>query len=72
MKMVVALDALTCPSCLTKIEKAVGRVTGVETVKVLFNASKVKVTTDSSVSEASLTEPIERLGYDVKGVKVSA
>ena len=41
----IQLGTLTCPSCMQKIESAVKGLDGVEqdTVKVLFNASKVKL-----------------------------
>lgn len=37
------LDGMTCPSCLTKIEKAVEETPGTDNIKVLFNAGKLKV-----------------------------
>ncbi|NCB67076.1 MAG: heavy metal-binding protein, partial [Bacilli bacterium] len=39
---VIQLGPVTCPSCIKKIEAAVSKIEGVETVKVLFNSSKVK------------------------------
>ncbi len=36
------LETLTCPSCITKIEGAVKKMSGVKMVEILFNASKVK------------------------------
>ena len=56
MKIIMQLGTLTCPSCMTKIEKAVANHDGVENVKVLFNASKVKANFDP-VSYTHLTLP---------------
>lgn len=42
------LEPLTCPSCIKKIEGKVGKMDGVEEVKVLFNSSKVKVDYDEA------------------------
>ena len=44
----IQLDTLTCPSCVLKIESAVKNLAGVDkdSLKVLFNASKVKVDFD--------------------------
>lgn len=60
------LEPLTCPSCIKKIEGKVGKIEGVEEVKVLFNSSKVKaVYDDSKISPEEMKEVIEKLGYPV-------
>ncbi|SFD69637.1 copper ion binding protein [Lentibacillus persicus] len=60
------LEPLTCPSCIKKIEGKLGKMDGVENVKVMFNASKVKSTFDESkVTSDELKETIEKLGYPV-------
>ena len=48
-KAVIQLETLSCPSCMQKIENAVKGLNGVnqDSLKVLFNASKVKVDFDS-------------------------
>lgn len=70
-KVIFQLGTLTCPSCLQKIETAVGGQTGVENVKVLFNASKVKAVIDASKTSADqLKQVIENLGYTVENTKV--
>jgi len=64
---------LTCPSCLTKIQKALAKQPGVQTVKVLFNASKVKVSFDeTSTTAETLADVVTELGYTVKQIKVKA
>jgi copper chaperone CopZ len=69
---VFQLEPLTCPSCIKKIETALHKVTGVDSVKVLFNTSKVKTQFDESQIEADqLIETIKRLGYAVLSTKVS-
>ncbi|WP_125702143.1 heavy-metal-associated domain-containing protein [Lacticaseibacillus daqingensis] len=70
-KIIMQLDELTCPSCLTKIEGAVKNTPGVGTVKVLFNAGKVKAEfDDSQVSADTLSGVVAKLGYTVQQVKV--
>ena len=68
-KLVYQLDGLTCPSCLQKIEGALGQQAGVKTVKALFN-SKVKAQIDPSVTNAdALKKTITDLGYTVVNVR---
>lgn len=69
-KVMMKLGGLTCPSCLTKIEKSVENVDGTADVKVLFNAGKVKFTLDTNLaSPDTVKENIEKMGYAVQGVK---
>lgn len=70
-RAILQLDGLTCPSCMTKIQSALVHQAGVEKVKVLFNASKAKVEfDDSQVSAEELGQVVDRLGYEVKKIKV--
>ena len=67
------LETLTCPSCMLKIEGALKGVEGVEqdTVKVLFNSSKVKLEFDEEKSSIEEIEAaITKMGYDVLKSKV--
>ena len=69
---VIQLGPVTCPSCIKKIEAAVSKIEGVETVKVLFNSSKVKAAFDGNKTSASdISETIQKLGYEVQSVKES-
>lgn len=70
-KVIIQLRTLTCPSCMQKIEHAMSQQTGVEKVKVLFNASKVKAEFEpEKTSPERLQKAIEDLGYEVEAVKV--
>ena len=70
-KVILQLDALTCPSCLTKIETAVKAEPGVGEVKVLFNAGKVKAEIDDTQTNADkLNDVVTKLGYEVEKIKV--
>ncbi|QAY60351.1 heavy metal-binding protein [Microbacterium protaetiae] len=56
----------TCPSCVKKIEKTVGRLAGVDDVAVMFNANKVRVTFDETAQQAdTIARTIADLGYPV-------
>ena len=67
-KATINLETLSCPSCLQKIENAVKGLDGVEkeTVKVMFNSSRVRTNFDSNVlAIEDIEEAIENLGYPV-------
>ncbi|AOF48441.1 heavy-metal-associated domain-containing protein [Tetragenococcus halophilus] len=69
-KVILQLGTLTCPSCMQKIEQAVKKENGVEKVKVLFNASKVKVEINPALTNAeALKKTIEKVGYKVENTK---
>ena len=62
------LETLTCPSCMQKIENGVKSLDGVskESLKVLFNSSKVRVEfDDEKVSIKDIEHVIDKLGYEV-------
>lgn len=69
-KVMMKLDGMTCPSCLTKIEKAVESVDGTEQIKVLFNAGKLKFIMDQTKTNTdNIKAAVEKMGYEVKGIK---
>ena len=71
----IQLETLTCPSCVLKIENATKSLDGVEkeSVKVLFNASKVKFDFDEGkLSVEDAEKAITALGYEVKKSQVKA
>lgn len=70
-KLVMQLDELSCPSCMQKIQAGVSQQDGVESVKVLFNASKVKAEYDEAVTNPDeLKQAVTDLGYSVQSIKV--
>ncbi|RPF56550.1 heavy-metal-associated domain-containing protein [Abyssicoccus albus] len=74
-KAVIQLETLSCPSCMQKIENAVKGLNGVnqDSLKVLFNASKVKVDFDSeTITVNDINKAIEDLGYPVVKSKVKS
>ena len=59
------------PSCVKKIETAVGKIVGVESTKVLFNAGKVKVDFNEEMVQANEVEHvIQSLGFPVQDRKI--
>ncbi|WP_373786624.1 heavy-metal-associated domain-containing protein [Jeotgalibaca porci] len=72
-KATIQLEALGCPSCMQKIENAVKSLNGVDqdSVKVMFNSSKVKTDFDEAILKIEEIESaIENLGYPVIKSKV--
>lgn len=69
----IQLETLSCPSCIQKIEGAMKTLEGVDqkTVKVMFNASKLKVSFDQEkVTIEDIEKSITRMGYGVEKSKV--
>lgn len=67
-KAVLQLETLVCPTCMQKITGALKSVPGVdqESVRVLFNASKAKLTFDETVTDIKdISQAVVHIGYDV-------
>lgn len=74
-KATLQLETLSCPSCMLKIEGALKAVSGIDqdSVKVLFNSSKVKTNFDSAITSIEeIQKAIEDVGYPVLKAKVKA
>lgn len=60
-------EGFSCPSCVTKIEKRVGKLKGVENVKVHFASSRIEVDHDESrVSIDDLVDAVAKAGYSAQ------
>jgi len=65
------LETLTCPSCAMKIKAALSKVAGVESVEVLFNASKVVIAWKKeaepviAMAEKTAEETLARIGFPI-------
>lgn len=74
-KATIQVETLTCPSCAQKIENTTKSLAGVdkESVKVLFNSSKVKFDFDEEkLNIEDVEKAITALGYEVKKTQVKA
>lgn len=57
-------EGFSCPSCVKKIEKRVGRVKGVEDVTVHFATARIEVDHDESkASVDDLVAAVAKAGY---------
>ncbi|RNF41157.1 heavy-metal-associated domain-containing protein [Planococcus salinus] len=71
-KAVFQMEPFTCPSCIKKIENAVGKLAGVEAVTVLFHAGKVRVRyNETQITAQQLENTLVKLGYPVLSQKVA-
>lgn len=63
-KTILRAQGFSCPSCVAKIEKQVGRLKGVESVKVHYASSRVEVVHDpDTVSADDLVAAVDKAGY---------
>lgn len=64
MKTLLRSNELSCPSCVSKIEKSLKALGGVEDAKVHFNTGKIEVRHDPErVSQDQLVAMIRDVGY---------
>ncbi|HSF26207.1 MAG TPA: heavy metal-associated domain-containing protein [Actinomycetes bacterium] len=57
-------EGFSCPSCVTKIEKRVGRIDGVASVKVHFASSRIEVDHDpAKASVDDVVAAVAKAGY---------
>lgn len=60
-------EGFSCPSCVSKIEKQVGRLDGVESVKVHFASGRVEIDHDESTTSVDdLIAAVDKAGYKSK------
>lgn len=61
---VLRAEGFSCPSCVAKIEKRLGRLDGVEHVRVRFASARIEVDHDpKKVSEADVVAAVANAGY---------
>lgn len=64
---VLRAEGFSCPSCVSKIEKQVGRLDGVENVTVHFASSRIEVDHDAKVQTVDdLVAAVAKAGYKAK------
>jgi len=64
------IRGMTCVSCVATIERALGRVPGVEAAAVELAAAKATITYDPAIAQVNqLMQAIEDAGYEVKAAR---
>ncbi len=65
MKTLLRSSELSCPSCVAKIEKALGALDGVQAAVVHFNTGRIEIEHDPARATAEeLVETVRRSGYE--------
>ncbi|QBI18819.1 copper chaperone [Egibacter rhizosphaerae] len=66
-RTVLRAEGFSCPSCVSKIEKRVGRVDGVSNVKVHFASARIEVDHDPDVASVDqLVAAVAKAGYTAR------
>ena len=67
VKSMLRADGFSCPSCVGRIEKQVGRLKGVEDVKVHFASSRIEVEHDPGVASVDdVVAAVGKAGYKAR------
>ncbi|WP_324653742.1 heavy-metal-associated domain-containing protein [Georgenia phoenicis] len=63
-RTILRAEDFSCPSCVAKIEKQVGRLDGVDAVKVHFASARIEVDHDpTTASVEDLVAAVAKAGY---------
>lgn len=69
MKTILRSQEFTCPSCVTKIEKTLQSLQGVQDARVHFTTGRIEVEHDGQrVSASELAQVVRAVGYEAKVV----
>jgi Cu+-exporting ATPase len=64
--VVLDISGMTCASCVRRVERALGKVGGVEAATVNFAAETAHVTLEDEVPVETLIAAVEKAGYEAK------
>ena len=63
-RTILRAEDFSCPSCVAKIEKQVGRLDGVDAVKVHFASARIEVDHDPTTATVEdLVAAVDKAGY---------
>lgn len=66
-RTVLRAEGFSCPSCVTTIERKVGRLAGVTAVKVRFASARIEIEHDpQQVSVEDLVAAVASVGYTAR------
>ena len=63
-RTILRAEGFSCPSCVAKIEKQVGRLDGVESVTVHFASARIEIDHDPALASVEdLVAAVAKAGY---------
>ncbi|MEI6027043.1 MAG: heavy metal translocating P-type ATPase [Betaproteobacteria bacterium] len=66
------IDGMTCASCVARVEKALGRVQGVQVASVNLATEQAQVRTEVGIDAQQLLAAVQRAGYEASMVQPGA
>jgi Cu+-exporting ATPase len=66
------IDGMTCASCVARVEKALGRVAGVQAASVNLATEQAQVQAEAGTDPQQLRAAVQRAGYDASIVQADA
>ncbi len=64
-RTILRASGFSCPSCVTKIDKQIRRIDGVNDVEVHFASGRIEIDHDpQKVTVADLVSAVKKAGYD--------
>lgn len=63
MKYSIPVEGMTCASCVARVEKALGKVEGLENVNVNFGTEKVTFEADDGIDLKAAEDAVDKYGY---------
>lgn len=62
------VPGIRCAGCISKIERGLGEIEGVDAARVNFSAKRVAVRHDPGIDDATLVHALEELGFEAQPV----
>lgn len=64
---VLRAEGFSCPSCVAKIEKRVGRLKGVDSVNVRYASARIEITHNADIASVDdLVAAVAKAGYTAR------
>lgn len=70
MKKQINIEGMSCGHCVKHVEEALKEVSGVTNVLVSLEKKNAVVEISDTVSDETLKEVVEDVGYDVTGISI--
>ena len=64
-EMIIKLEGMVCGGCENRVKNALKNIQGVEKVDADYTTGKVVVTLNAEVTESTIKEKIEDIGFKV-------